>query len=184
MALEKATEYQPATLEQQREAASTNMTTLRAAVASYLGGAPLDFIADRYGYSSPQTARVAVEKFLGETHTATDLTAARNKARARYERLLQGTWFDATHPFLTDDRGTQLPERNEAYLPAMDRARGLIGDLARLDGLNAPTQLQLYVPGAEEIMTVVSELREAKLTGIAREPDIFDAEVVDDDDES
>ena len=176
-------EYEPASLEEQKEAAASNLSTLRAAVAAHISGAPWDWIAERYQYSSPQTARVAVEKFIGETHTASDLTSARNKARARYERLLQGTWYDATHPFLVDDKGKQLAERNEAHLPSLDRARGLVGDLARLDGLNAPTQLQVYVPGADEIMEVVGALRQAKLEGTAKEANIFDAEVIEEDED-
>lgn len=174
--------YKPATLDEQAEAGRSTLTVLRAAVAAYLGGAPYDWIAERHGYTSAQSARTAIERFLGETHNASDLTAARNKARARYERLLQGTWYDATHPFMVDAKGQQLDERNEAYLGALDRARGLVGDLARLDGLNAPSQLQLYVPGAEELMQVVNELRETKMAAIAKEGDIW-GEVVEDGDD-
>jgi len=175
--------YQPATLEEQREANQTQRTTQKAAVALYLAGADFEEIATRCNYSTAAVARVAVEKLIGETYKPTDLEAARNKARARYERLLQGVWFDATHPYEVDEDGRPVENRNEAHLPSLDRARSLIGDLARLDGLNAPSQLQVYVPGADEIMAVVSTLREAKMEGIAREADIFDeieAEVVDD----
>jgi hypothetical protein len=175
--------YKPATLTEQKEAADANLTTLRAAVAAFLGGAPLDWIAERHGYSSPQTARVAVERFLGETHTATDLNAARNKARARYERLLQGEWWDATHPFEEKKDPKADDVRNEAHQAALVNARGLVGDIARLDGLNAPTQLQLYVPGSEEMMAMVANLRELKQGKPAAEADIFDGEIVEDDDE-
>ena len=176
--------YKPASLEEQKEAADTLRTTQKAAVALYLAGASFDEIANRCAYSSAQVARVAVEKLIGETYTDSDMGAARNKARARYERLLQGVWFDATHPYQTDETGQPVESRNEAHLPSLDRARGIIGDLARLDGLNAPSQLQVYVPGSDEIMAVVNTLRETKLAGIAREPDIFDeieAEVVEND---
>lgn len=180
MAVNDAEGYKPATLNEQAEAAASNLTTLRAAVAAHLSGAPWDWIAERYRYSSATTARIAVEKFIGETFGPSDLVAARNKARARYERLLQGQWFDATHPFEVDAEGRPTETRNEAHFAAVDRARGLVGDLTRLDGLNAPTQLQVYVPGAEEMMEVVASLRAARMQGIAAEADIW---VVDGEDE-
>lgn len=170
--------YEPTTLEQQKEASQSGSSTIRAAVALHLAGADWDIIATRCAYSSPQTARVAVEKFLGETYTASDLTSARNRARARYDRLLQSVWPDATRPFEFDAAGNQTGERNEAHMAALDRARALIGDLARLDGLNAPSQLQVYVPGSDEIMAVVATLRQAKLEGIAQEADPFGEEIV------
>jgi hypothetical protein len=176
----KDDEYTPATLEDARAAAKTSHTTLRAAAAAYLGGAPLDWIAERYNYTNAQTARLAVERLLGETYTNSDLATARNKARARYERLLQGAWYDATHPFEVNEDGEQTKTRNEAHMPALDRARGLIGDLARLDGLNAPTQLQVYTPGSEEIMAVVTAIRQEQMLGVAKEADIFDADEVTD----
>lgn len=173
-------DYQPASLEEQREAAQTNLTTLRAAVQWHLSGADWVEIAQRFDFSSPQAARVAVEKFEGDMVDSSSVAAARNKARGRYERLLQSVWYDATHPYVVDDSGRQTKDRNEAHEKALANARGLVGDLTRLDGLNAPTQLQVYVPGAEEIMQVVSELRTARLGEIAQEADIFDAEIVDD----
>jgi hypothetical protein len=171
-------EYRPATLEEQKEAASTNLSTLRAAVQWHLSGADWPAITERFNFTSPQAARVAVEKFEGDMVESTDVVAARNKARGRYERMLQGIWYDATHPFLVDGNGVQTDQRNEAHVKSLELARGLIGDIARLDGLNAPTQLQLYVPGSEEIMALVQEIREVKMGDIAREPDIFDAELV------
>ena len=176
-------EYAPASLEEMREAGDTDLVTLRAAVQWHLSGADWMTIAQRFGYSSPNAARVAIERFEGDMVESTDVVAARNKARGRYERLLQGEWYDATHPFVVDDRGKQTKDRNEAHDKALQNARGLIGDIARLDGLNAPTQLQVYVPGSDEIMEVVATLREAKLGEIAREANIFDAEVVEDDEE-
>lgn len=176
-------EYQPASLEEIREGAETNLSTLRAAVQWHLSGADWHTIAKRFNFSSPQAARVAIEKFEGDMVESSDIVAARNKTRGRYERLLQSEWFDATHPFIVDEDGKQTEQRNDAHDKALANARGLIGDLARLDGLNAPTQLQVYVPGSDEIMAVVSELREAKMGEIAREADVFgivDAEIVED----
>lgn len=176
--------YAAAELEEIAEGVRTNLTTMRAAVQWHLSGASWHSIAQRFFFSSPQAARVAVEKFEGDMVDSSDVAAARNKARARYERLLQAEWADATSPFKLDDKGHPTKERNDAHQQAMINARGLIGDLTRLDGLNAPSQLQLYVPGAEELMAVVSKLRDAEMGEIAREPDIWEAEVVEDDGEA
>lgn len=165
--------------EEQPRPVARQSTTLRAAIAAHLGGAPWDWIAQTYGYSSPSRARVAIEGAMGETYNNTDLTAARNKARARYERLLRGIWNDATQPFLIED-GEPTDKRNELHHSALDRARGLIGDLARLDGLNAPAQLQVYTPGSEEMLQYVGEIRRLALGEMPREADIWDAEIEED----
>jgi hypothetical protein len=176
-------EYQPATLAEQKEAAETQLTTLRAAVQWHLSGADWATIAERFKYSSPQAARVAVEKFEGDMVSDSDVIASRNKAAARYEKLLRVEWQDAITPYVLDSEGKPTSKRNPNHAAAWDRVRSVVGDLVRLQGSAAPTQLQLYVPGSEELMTVVNELRTAKLGEIAQEADIFDAEIVDDDDE-
>ena len=176
----KDPEYKEATLQEQREAAESNYSTMRAAVSWHLGGADWATIAQRFGYSSPQAARVAVEKFEGDLVGSSDITAARNKALARYERMLNSVWPDAVMPFLAEADGRPGKDRNEAHGAALDRARALVGDMVRLQGLAAPTQLQVYMPGADEMLEVVAALRSAKLSEIAQEADIFDAEEVDD----
>lgn len=160
-----------------------NGQSLRAAVAAHLAGFGYDIIAERYGYADPKSAQIAVEGLLGRTFTASDLPAARNKSRARKERLLQSVWYDATHPFIVDEKGNQTEQRNEAHLASLDRAIRIAESIDRLDGLNAPTQVEIYRPGAEEFLTTVSELREALMAGGPREADIFDADIVDDEEE-
>ncbi len=178
-----AEEYEPPTSKEIVEAAETNMTTLRAAVQWHLSGADWHTIAQRFSFTSPKSAQMAVEGFEGSMIDSTDVEAARNKSLARYEAMLRGVWPDATAPFELDAAGNRTTKRNEAHMPAFDRARGLIGDIVRLKGLAAPAQLQLYMPDGDEIMQVVSTIRQAKLEGIAREADIFDGEVVEDEEE-
>lgn len=172
--------YEPATLQEQKEASETALTTLRAAVQWHLSGADWSSIATRFDFSSPQAARIAVEKFEGDMVDSTDLEAARSKALARYERLLMSEWGDATTPFILDEDGKPTKSRNEAHGAAFDRARGIVGDIVRLKGAAAPVQLALYTPGQDEIFNVVNELRAATLRGIAKEADLIEIEAEED----
>lgn len=154
-------------------------TTTRAGVAMYLAGYGWDFIAERQGYSSPKAAQVAVEKFIGSTYEATDLLAARQKSLARKERLVQSLWSDATNPFELDEDGRRTNRRNENHLPAVDRTIRVLEGLDRLQGLNAPTMVEVYRPGADEFLDTVRVLKEKVLEEIPSEGNIFDGDVVD-----
>lgn len=156
-------------------------TTLRAAAAMALAGYGYDNIARTHSFSSAFAAKTAVEVLLGETVGDHDLQALRNKSLARKEKLLSGVWWDATHPFLPDDEGNDGPERNENYYAALDRAIRLGDAIDRLMGLNAPTQMEVYHPDAEEFIGTLNVLRQKMLEGQPEEGDIFDAEVLDDD---
>jgi len=156
---------------------------LRAAVAAHLSGFGWDFIAENYGYGNPKTAQVAVETLIGRTWTSSDLSAARSKSLARKERLIQSVWYDATHPFLVDDDGKQTNQRNEAHWAALDRAIRIAESIDRLLGTNAAVQVEVYRPGAEELLSTVAQLREELMAGKPKEADIFDAEVIDDEEE-
>lgn len=165
------------------EPGRTNITNLRAAVAAHLAGFHWDVIAERYGFASPMTAKVTVERFIGETFTSSDLQAARNKSLSRKEKVLQGIWWDATHPFLSDTEGKATDQRNEAHLASVDRAIRVMEGIDRLLGLNAPTQIEVYRPEASEFLEVLATLKAKELEGKPSEGDIFDAEIMDDDDE-
>lgn len=158
-------------------------TQLRAAVAAHLHGFSYDVIAERYRYSSAKTAQVAVEKALGETYTSSDVVAARNKSLARKEHLMQSVWYDATHPYQVDEDGRRTSKRNEAHLPALDRAIRIGESIDRLLGLQAPTQVEIYRPGSEEFLETITTLKAELLRGQPQEGDIFDAEIVDDEGE-
>lgn len=165
----------------EKSALSTVQTTVRAAVSWHLSGADWPTIAERFNFTSPQAARFAVEKFEGDMVSSTDIEAARAKALGRYESLLRGQWSDAINPFLFDEHGKPTKTRNAMHPQAFERARAILGDIARLGGLNAPAQIQFQTPGTEELLSVVHELRDRALGGTAREVDIFDAEFEDDD---
>lgn len=155
----------------------------RAAVAAYLAGIDLGTIAKNYGYGSPKDAQVAIEILIGETWTPSDLSAVRNKSLARKERLLQSVWYDATHTFLVDKDGKQTDQRNELHLAYLDRAIRIAESIDRLTGANAPTQIEVYRPGSEEFLSTIAELRAAITEGEPQEADLFDEEIVIEDDD-
>lgn len=165
------------------KALEPSQNSLRAAIAAHLAGFPWDIIAERYSYSSPKQAQVAVETAIGQSWTSTDLSAARNKSLARKEAILRSLYNDATTPFVLDESGKPTKERNEAHLPAVDRALRVLESIDRLLGLNAPVQMEVYRPDADEFMQVVSSLKQKLLEGEVKEGDIFDAEVVDEEEE-
>lgn len=164
----------------EKDALATPATTIRAAVAWHLSGSDWTTIAERFNFSSPQAARFAVEKFEGDMVNSTDIEAARAKALYRYETLLRGEWSDAVNPYVVTAEGSLTKTRNANHPAAFDRARAILGDIARLGGLNAPSQIQFQTPGTEELLSVVHELRDRQIGHIAREVDIFDAEYADD----
>jgi hypothetical protein len=154
---------------------------IRAAVAAHLAGIPWDVIATRYTFSSPKSAQIAVETLIGETWTSTDLAAARAKSLARKERMLQSVWEDATSPWTMHPTTGKRQERNDAHLQALDRALRIAESIDRLQGLNAPTQVEVYRPGADEFLSTVGELRAIIMRDLPEEADIFDAEIMDED---
>lgn len=170
----------PLDLQEEPKALDLPSSTLRAATAAHLAGFTWDQIAEKYTYSSPKAAQVAVETLIGSTFTSSDLAAARNKSLARKEQLLRGLHWDATHPYLLDTAGNRTEERNEAHLASVDRALRVMDSIDRLLGLNAPTQIEVYRPGAEEFMEIMGDIRGVMLEGTVREGNVFDAEVVDD----
>jgi hypothetical protein len=157
---------------------------LRAAIAAHLAGFPWDVIAERYNYQSPKTAQTAVETAIGNSWTSSDLSAARNKSLSRKEAILRGLYNDATQPYVLDKDGKSTGTRNDAHLPAVDRALRVLESIDRLLGLNAPVQMEIYRPDADEFMQVVTAMKQKLLEGEVKEADIFDAEVMDDEDES
>lgn len=168
--------------EEDLQPGKTNVSHLRAAVAAHLAGFGWDMIAERYGFSSPMVAKITVERFIGETFTSGDLQAARNKSLSRKEKVLQGIWWDATHPFMADGDGQATDQRNEAHLASVDRAIRVMEGIDRLLGLNAPTQVEVYRPEANEFLEVLAALKQKELEGQPTEGDIFDAEIVEDED--
>jgi hypothetical protein len=158
-----------------------NATTIKAAVAAFVHGYDYAWIAERYKFSSAKAAQTAIEVRLGDMVGPQDAVAARNKSLARKEALLRPLMWDATHPWLVDELGIDTDERNETYWPALDRAIRLTDAIDRLLGSNAPTQIQVYRPDAQEFLATVAVLRQKALSEMPEEGNVFDADIVDED---
>lgn len=162
---------------------------LRKATTMSVHGYGWSKIAEECGYATPRSAQTAVERLLGETYTSSDLQSARTKARARYETILQSAMPDATNAYIRDDKGRVTTERNEAHFPAAALSVKLIESIARLDGLNAPTEIK-YSPGAIEFAETIGAIKQTlnadapESGSIFDDEDIIDAEEVPADAES
>lgn len=148
---------------------------LRKAVAMSINGFGWAQIAEVCDYATPRSAQSAVERLLGETYTNSDLQSARTKARARYEKLLQGVMPDAQSPYVRDKDGKVTDERNEMHLPSVAASVKLIESIARLDGLNAPTEIK-YSPGAVEFAETMGAIKQSLNADAPESGSIFDDE--------
>lgn len=139
-----------------------------AAIQLRIAGASWDEIAQSLGFPTPRAALVATERALEkELKTEENQAQMRSLAGKRLERLLRGVWTKAIDP--------SHPE----HLLAVDKARQLVDRHAKLYGLDAPTEVVVSNPAQQEleqwVATVINETKPA-----LEEADIFDAEVVED----
>lgn len=142
-----------------------------AAIQLRIAGASWDEVAQALGYPTARHALVATEKALErELKTEENQMAMRSLAGKRLERLLRGVWTKAIDP------------ANPEHLVAVDRARLIIDRHAKLYGLDAPTEVVVTNPSQQElekwVATVIGQSRPA-----LEEADIFDAEVLGDDED-
>lgn len=141
-----------------------------AALALRLAGAGYDEIADALGLSSPAVAREHAERALEAR--AWDDVVGRDKLRAeagaRLDRLMRSVWAKATNP---DD-----PE----HLAAVKVARELVDRQCRLYGLDAPAEVIIHTPTANEIDAWVSSMISAGSADLrAMERDVIEASALE-----
>jgi hypothetical protein len=148
----------------------TPRRTGAAALALRLAGAGYDEVADALGLANAQVARDHAERALEAR--AWDDVEGRDRMRAengaRLERLLRGVWAKATNP--------DHPE----HLAAVKVAREVIDRHCRLYGLDAPAEVIVHTPTANEIDQWVAgmiAMSAADLRGM--EPPIIDAELAE-----
>lgn len=119
--------------------------TANAAVALRVAGASYDEVALTLGYTSPESAREAVESALAATGSIEGREALRREEAARLERLLRSVWDKA------------LDGDSPEHLPAVKVAVSLIDRHIRLLGLDAPQEVAVYTPAASEIERWVND---------------------------
>lgn len=125
-------------------------------------------IAEALGYPTARAALVATELALEKELRADESKEyMRNLAGQRLDRLLRGVWVKA------------VDDSHPEHLTAVDRARQIIDRHAKLFGLDAPTELVVSSPSAQELERWVSQVV-ATTSPALEEPDIFEADLVED----
>ncbi len=107
---------------------------VRKAMELRMAGATWPDIARTVGYNSKQAAQQAVDRLLDRTDVE-KVGRARDLHRARIERLLLGRWRRA---IAGDERAALTCIR-------------LLDQLAKIDGLYAPTKAEITGPGGKPI---------------------------------
>lgn len=143
-------------------------TKAEAAVALFVFGASYTDIKNKLGYSSAHRAKNAVERALAASaDSEDDRDKARTVIRKQLRRLLAAHMPQAVDP------------KNPNQLPYSARTLAIIDRLAKLDGADAPTQIQItpsdqYI---QEFLEVIVPMANADKDQI--EADILEAEVLD-----
>jgi hypothetical protein len=154
-------------------------TRHRAAAKLRVRGADYNDIAETLGYTNGQAARAAVEIALADMNPSEDLTSQRQLALARLEGLLRSTSKGALSPMITVEtvtpQGTIVEHRvvNEGHIAYAKLHLSIIDRIIKLQGIDAPTQIELRTPDAIEFEKVIAGLNKISREGQAEEGDIF-----------
>jgi hypothetical protein len=151
----------PSALVRARERKAASALQMRLAEATW------EEICEVVGYPTPRLARVAVERALeAELRGDEDSKEKMRKiAGMKLDRLLRSVWVKAVDP------------NNPEHLQAVAKARELIDRHAKLYGLDAPTEVVVHSPTANELEQWV-----AAVVGVGpkvEEFDIFEGEVIE-----
>lgn len=143
-------------------------TTAEAAVSMFLFGASYTDIKNRLGYSSAHRARIAVERALAESADSDeDRDRARLVVRKQLRRLLAAHMPQA------------VDVKNPNQLAYSARSLALIDRLAKLDGVDAPTQIQISASDDQIREYVELIMPMARADNEVIEADILEADVVE-----
>lgn len=161
---------------QDKVAAMDPPTRAAAAVNLRIEGASWSEIARVLDYSSPQRARVAVERALAEmAESEEDKEQLRWTMNQRLNRLLYSLMRRGTNP------------HDQDHLAYVSKVLAVMDRQAKLNGLDMPTTIAVYNPSNDAIEKYVEQtvaiLRSANgeiEADIMAEEDIEDAEVVED----
>lgn len=164
---------------------------MRSALAMKLAGARDDEIADILNYASPAAARAGWETAMASTFDPnTDLKALRQVAVMRLEAGMKALAPTALNANLIEERpdpnkpgekmkvkvvNENLAAHSQVFLRYVDR-------LIRLQGLDAPQVVSLITPDVAELENFVATVLAQSGQKQLEEGDIFDAEIVEDDD--
>lgn len=147
-----------------------NGTVVESAMALVVSGASFNDVARILNFKSGAHAKRAVERALASTVTLNEKDQLRKIATRRYEALLKSVMPRATDPKASNQ------------LAYNQRAQSIIDRMVKMQGLDAPTQVQ--VTPTDEYLAEYGERLAQQLgleVGIEHEPDIIEAEEINDD---
>lgn len=144
----------------------------RSALHLYYNNATLDEIVQVVGFASVAEASRAIDtavkaELRGDTKAKDKM---RHIANRKLDQLLRSVSAKAANP------------KHPEHLNAVSKALAIIDRHIKLYGLDAPAEMVVHNPDAGEIEAWVTSVL-AKSNPVAEEFDIFDAEVVDDDED-
>lgn len=151
-----------------------NPTTTRglaAAVMLVSGAEPAD-IAHVLEFDSPEQARRIAEKALSVQFDDIDKSAAKRLLLARYDRL-----------FVSALKRSETA-RYTGREAAANTALKALAEIARVSGLNAPSEVSVHSPVLRDIERVIAQIAKVQASALPAEADVLDvieAEVVGDD---
>lgn len=149
-------------------------TRHRAAAKLRVRGASFTDIADTLGYTNPTAARTAVEIALANMNPEEDLTSQRQLALARLESLLQSLSGKALSSKLkVEIDGIEKMVANDEHIPYAKMFLAVVDRIIKLQGIDAPTQIELHTPETAEFEAVIRSLTKITNAGATQEGDIF-----------
>lgn len=162
------------TADDQRLVAEMPHDRVRAALALWTAGANYGDIATQLQLRSPAVATLAIERALSEqVDDGTDRTKLRRRMSLTLDRFLKAVTPKAIDP--------NHPEQ----LAAVRAGLAIVDRYAKLNGLDAPVEINVNMPGSEEFQQFVQLAALGAGMEVPIEADVFDfddAEVVEDDD--
>jgi hypothetical protein len=143
--------------------AKSSRKRLKSALALKMAGASFDEIAEALDYDTPAAAKEAYLTALASTlPEADDFQRQRDLQRARFEKLVSAHWTQA------------LDRNNPDQVFHSKRVSDLLGQLGKLDGLDAPMRVQ-HAPDIAEFERIAQKITETirDNEGLAEEGDPF-----------
>ena len=147
---------------------------IRASLALWTAGATYGDIAAQFGFRTPNVAAMAIERALAETVDDTqDRTKLRRRMSLTLDRLLRAVMPKA------------INAENPEQLPAVRVALTVVERYSKLNGLDAPLQVDVNMVDDEKFAMLIQNAARGMGLPVPVEADIFseeyvDAEVVDD----
>ncbi len=151
---------------------------VRASLALWTAGATYGDIAAQFGFRSPAVAAMAIERALSENVDDTqDRTKLRRRMSLTLDRLLRAVMPKA------------INAENPEQLPAVRVALIVVERYAKLNGLDAPVQIDVNMVDDKKFTTLVELAARGMGMPVPVEADIFseeyvDAEVVEDEEDA